>query len=169
MVVDLVGLVERETGLHAWDAQTDEPFDGRVHDEVGLDATRRIGQEAADAAATDGMAERAEAGDVGPDTGPVEVPGAGARAVTEVDRRVPGAAATPARLRYVVIGAVVVVVALLLRSRGESSTLSGLALAVGVADIVIGVAMYRGWPRGPAGGDTPTPGTGSGTAGQAGL
>jgi len=41
VVVDVVGVLEGETGLHAWDAQTGEPFDGRVHDRTGLEAARR--------------------------------------------------------------------------------------------------------------------------------
>lgn len=32
-------VVQRDTGLHAGDAQTDAPFDGRVHDEPGLAMT----------------------------------------------------------------------------------------------------------------------------------
>ena len=34
-------MVQRDIGLHAEDAQTDAPFDGRVHDEPGLAMTLR--------------------------------------------------------------------------------------------------------------------------------
>lgn len=189
-VVDVVGIVERETGLQAWDAQTDEPFDGLVHDETGLAATRRIGQETSDVATTDAMADRAAAGDLGPDTGPVDlrsVPldgpddgtdapdgttggttggattggGSGAAAGPGTGTGSPAGAGTAAgaagdvelalqrrrALRYVAIGVVVVVAALLIGARGRSSSLSTLALVVGAADIVIGVLLYRAWAR----------------------
>ncbi len=170
LVVDVVGLLERETGLRAWDAQTDEPFDGQVHDETGLAATRRIGQEASDTAATEGMAARAAAGHLGPDTGEVVLPAAALADAGTPGPGGPGAAGAPVgtpgdrtagpdspaelalqrrrSLRYVVVGVVVVVAALLLRSQGQASTtLSGLALALGVADVVIGLLLYRAWHR----------------------
>jgi hypothetical protein len=153
-VVDVVGILERETGLQAWDAQTDGPFDGHVHDEAGLAATRRIGQETSDVARTDAMADRAAAGHIGPDTGPVDLtvvgtagtartPGAAAGAGTPLDAEDDRARQRRRGLRYIVVGVVVVVAAFLLGRQGGSSTLSSLALVLGVADVVVGCLLYR--------------------------
>lgn len=171
VVVDVVGILERETGLRAWDAQTDEPFDGRVHDDAGLEASRRIGQEASDTAATEAMADRAAAGAVGPDTGPVDlttIPQTGPESVTGAPGTAPGTAPATAPgtgaevdavvalqrrrgRRYVVVGVVVVIASVLLAQQGQSSTLTGVAAALGVADIIIGLLMYRGAARRQAG------------------
>ena len=150
VIVDVVGILERETGLHAWDAQTDEPFDGRVHDEVGLAATRRLAQETSDVSATEAMAARADAGHVGPDTGPVPV--------APVDPSSPAAgpvddsSALLARERrrslvYVVTGVLIVTVALSIDGGGQPSTLGGVAIAIGVLDVVLGGLMYLGASR----------------------
>ncbi|MFC3690079.1 hypothetical protein [Aquipuribacter hungaricus] len=165
VVVDVVGLLERETGLLAWDAQTGEPFDGRVHDEGGLAAARRIGQETSDVSATEAMAARAAEGHEGPDTGPLAVPAVpltpdrttGSTDGTGSTAADPGAAADPdaalaterrRALLYLVVGVVIVVVALGSRDAdGELSTLGGLALAIGVFDVVLGLLMVLAWRR----------------------
>jgi hypothetical protein len=153
-VVDVVRLVASETGLEAWDAQADAPFDGRIHDETGQATNRRHEEQASDRSTTDAMAERALRGDTGPDTGPTAVvdPAAAAPAPTEAEPAVVTAEADLARqrraaLRYLVLGAVILVIALLLRTQGEASTLSGIAVAIGVADIVIGGFMFRAYRR----------------------
>lgn len=156
-VVDVVRLVAAETGLEAWDAQADAPFDGRIHDETGQATNRRHEEQASDRSTTDAMAERALRGDVGPDTGPTAIVDAGAvpaaaagaagadgpvvPAETDLARQRKGA------LRYIALGVVILVIALLLRTQGEASTLSGLAVAIGVADIVIGGLMFRSYRR----------------------
>jgi hypothetical protein len=162
VVVDVVRMVEHETGLSAWDAQTDEPFDGRVHDAQGLAATRRLEQQASDRSTTDAMEAMVARGETGPDTGPLAVPASSAPAARDAGSVAtgpvePGSAEVElARdrrraLRYIVIGVIVVIAALLLRYRGESSTLSGIAIAIGVADMVIGGLLYRSYRRRLAG------------------
>lgn len=168
-VVDVVRLVASETGLQAWDAQADAPFDGRIHDETGQATNRRHEEQASDRSTTDAMAERALQGAEGPDTGPTAIVDAGPApaapaqqesalqesAQQEPPRQEPAvvpaeadlARQRRAALRYVVLGAVILVIALLLRTQGEGSTLSGIAVAIGVADIVIGGFMYRSYRR----------------------
>lgn len=157
-VVDVVRLVASVTGLEAWDAQADAPFDGRIHDETGQATNRRHEEQASDRSTTDAMAERALRGDVGPDTGPtavVDVDSAPAAPQQEPSQQEPAVAPAEAdlarqrraALRYVVLGAVILVIALLLRTQGEASTLSGIAVAIGVADIVIGGFMFRSYRR----------------------
>lgn len=171
LVVDLVGLIEGETGLSAWDAQTDEPFDGRVHDEQGVAAARQLGRQARDGSGSDSDAppDQDRSGDAGPGTGPAAAPpGAaaapGSSAATAAPHGTAGAAAVlpdsahqlaelrRKAVRYLVLGSLIVVVSLLLRSQDDPSVLSGLALAVGVADLVIGAFMYRSYQRRSAAG-----------------
>lgn len=134
-VVDVVGLVESETGLSAWDAQSDAPFDGVIHDEAGVSASARL--------TTSGgtVPGPVPAGtDAPPDVG-----SSGASAATDPTA---GPVAERRRaLRYVVLGVVVIGFALLLQAQERSTTLSGIALAVGVADVLIGVLMWRSYRR----------------------
>lgn len=152
LVVDVVGLVERETGLHAWDAQSDRPFDGHVHDEVGLEATERLRDEHGG----DDVTPDVTPDDVTPDDVTREAqPDAGAATVVEAAAPDTPRVWTPEELardrtraiRYLVIGTVIIVAAVLLRQSGESSTLSGLAIAIGVFDLVLGVALLQSWRR----------------------
>ena len=50
-------------------------------------------------------------------------------------------------LRYVVLGVVVVIGALLFQSMGEATALGGLALAVGTFDLVIGAVLWCSYLR----------------------
>ena len=151
VIVDVVGILERETGLHAWDAQTDEPFDGRVHDQAGLAGTRGLAQETSDVSGTEAMAARA---DVGPDTGPVPV--------APLDPSAPAAgplddaAARLARERrrslvYVVTGVLIVTVVLGIDDGSQPSTLGGVAIVIGVFNVVLGGLTYLGASRRAAG------------------
>lgn len=133
VVVDVVGLLERETGLSAWDAQTDAPFDGTVHDAPGLEESRRI---------TPGDAVDGPDPTPAPMAAPAPAP---ARVVVEDSPQL--AMERRRALRYVVLGAVIVTAALLWRAQGETSTLSGLAVAVGAADIAIGGLLWRSYRR----------------------
>ncbi len=147
VVVDVVGLVETETGLSAWDAQTDAPFDGTVHDGAGREATRALTQEA-DPAAT-GVVTTGVVTTGVVTTGVVTT--ASADAPTQQSLPVPEtpelALARSQALRYVVLGAVVVIGALLWQSAGAASALGGIALAVGVFDLVIGGVLWRSYLR----------------------
>lgn len=168
-VVDVVGLVESETGLSAWDAQSDAPFDGTIHDEAGVSASVRLTRsggtvpgpvptgldstvpdvppgplpdEPADRTAGDRTASvQPSAGQPTADqpTGEKGATGPTTRPSPAVERR--------RALRYVVLGLIIIGFALLLRAQGQSTTLSGLALAIGVADILIGALMWRSYKR----------------------
>ncbi|WP_380168843.1 hypothetical protein [Jannaschia sp. R86511] len=186
-VVDVVGLVEQQTGLSAWDAQTDAPFDGTLHDAAGVDASRRLTESGGtvpgpvpsgvdgtvpDAAPTDPRRDRADhrgddatAGVDGPTDGAVATDGptdgpVGTGPTTDgtagpATGGSTGVVAGPPdltlerrrALRYVVLGVIIILFALLIQAQGESSTLSGLALAIGVADLLIGALMWRSYRR----------------------
>lgn len=152
-VVDVVGLVESETGLSAWDAQSDAPFDGVIHDEAGVSASARLTTSGGTVpgpvpAGTDAPPDVGSSGASAatvPTADPVADPAADPQAAT-----VPAADPAAERrraLRYVVLGVVVIGFALLLQAQERSTTLSGIALAVGVADVLIGVLMWRSYRR----------------------
>ncbi|MGJ7442000.1 hypothetical protein [Aquipuribacter sp. MA13-6] len=172
-VVDVVGLVESETGLSAWDAQSDAPFDGTIHDEAGVSTSVRLTQSGGTVPGpvptgldstvpdvppdplpdrTTGSAAPGPSGSSAP-SGPAGPSGPSGPSAAPVDAgsapSVPPSPTAERRraVRYVVLGLIIIGFALLLRAQGQSSTLSGLALAIGVADIAIGLLMWRSYQR----------------------
>lgn len=162
-VVDVVGLVESETGLSAWDAQSDAPFDGTIHDEAGVSASARLTRSGGTVPGPVPTGLDSSVPDVPPGPLPDEASDRTANDQTSNDRTTgdqtssdhdaqpssqPSTAVERRRaLRYVVLGLIIIGFALLLRAQGQSTTLSGLALAVGVADILIGALMWRSYRR----------------------
>lgn len=121
-VTEAVRVVAEETGYAAYDPQTDQGFDGTFDDEVGIAFTQRLG---AGDGSTDGT---------GPP--PVEAP------PFYSGRRRAGT--------YLLIGLIVTLAAGTWLLTGNGGALSWVALAIGVADLVIGA---RAWtssrPPGP--------------------
>lgn len=113
-VREAVRVVEEETGYAAFDPQTDGPFDGTFDDEPGIEFTRGLHD--------------------GPPSSFAPQPQVEPRPFYSGRRR----AGT-----YLVVGAIVTVVAALWLATGRGGTMSWVALAIGVADLVIGGMAWR--------------------------
>lgn len=147
LVAELVAVVAQETGFEAYDPQTGEAFDGTPDDGVGVAGTARI------AAEHGGRPHGVPAAAVPP------VPGgtrphapAGAAPVSSAPpaRRGPRAPLTDGdqrarALRYLVCGAVVVLVAGAQLVGGGVTAWSVVLLLGGVLNVVVGAVVWRRW------------------------
>jgi hypothetical protein len=117
-----VRVVEEETGYAAFDPQTDGPFDGTFDDEPGIEFTRSLQDES---------------------------PSSASAPPRQVERR-PFYSGRRRAGTYLVIGAIVTVAAALWLATGRGGTMSWVALAIGVTDLVIGGMAWRAAGNGPA-------------------
>ncbi len=151
LVVDVVGIVEQETALQAYDAQSATSFDGDLHLE-GLDADRPDEPDEPDGpdgpdgsrepAGPDGSREPDERpGATGPaDRAPEPDAAAGAAPAPDPATQAEAQVATLRRtaLRYTGLGAVILAVGLLLRGSGSTGFLVDVTLLLGAFDLAIG-------------------------------
>ncbi|MFC8192104.1 hypothetical protein ACFUMH_10635 [Cellulomonas sp. NPDC057328] len=140
LVHALVAVVVEETGLEAYDPQTDAPFDGVPDDRVGVEGTAAI------------VAERGARASGVP---AADVPAVPDAALTRW-RPAPGRAPGPREpltggnqrtraLRYLVCGALVVLLAGGRVLGGDVTAWSVALLAGGLLDVGIGVVVWRRW------------------------
>lgn len=115
-VAEAVRVLAEETGYSAYDPQADRPFDGTFADDEGLAFTQQLG-------ASHGSVNW---------SGPAQS-----------DPPVPFYSGRRRAGTYLVIGAAVTLAAVASLLSGNSGTLSWVALAIGVLDLVIGARAWR--------------------------
>lgn len=152
LVVDVVGIVEQETALQAYDAQSAATFDGDLHLE-GLEpdepepAERDPEPEPAttpsgapgDALTSGGPGTPTDDTASGTTSAAAEDPAARAAAQVATLRRT--------ALRYTGLGAVILAVGLLLRSSGSTGFLVDVTLLLGAFDLAIGGVSWLQYRR----------------------
>lgn len=138
-VTTAVRVVAEETGYAAFDPQTDAPFDGTFDDERGIEFTRGLSH--GSGGAIFAVPDPGASATSGPAGSAAPAQGSGFGQIPTEERR-PFYSGRRRAGTYLVVGIVVTIGALLLLAAGRTGTVTWIALAIGVADLLVGAALW---------------------------